>query len=254
MDFVLIGAAVLFALIGLIRGGAKMFFGLFMLLIIMVGAAFASSAICPLFLKKETETSVEYTSAANLLMDPIAGLLPSDGEFGEMLDTAVTKGEDGTLYLGETPLTEAVGSKVPYVGSFISSFVTSAAREGETLRTTFSYKIAEYAYETVLWVILVIALAIVRNIFRKKIYRFLDKHSGPSKIDRLIGLVLNLAILLVIVWGAGAIIAHFDDGSNWANTANVFLTDGMLAGPLMSNNPLLKLMGLTIPVAGGVSK
>ncbi|MBO4473177.1 MAG: hypothetical protein J5765_05145, partial [Clostridia bacterium] len=74
MDFVLIGAAVLFALIGLIRGGAKMFFGLFMLLIIMVGAAFASSAICPLFLKKETETSVEYTSAANLLMDPIAGL------------------------------------------------------------------------------------------------------------------------------------------------------------------------------------
>jgi len=254
MDFILIGAAVLFALIGLIRGGAKMFFGLFMLLIIMVGAAFASSAICPLFLKKETETSVEYTSAATVLMDPIAGVFPSDGEFGTLLDTAVTKAEDGTLYLGETPLTEAVGSKVPYVGDFVASFVAAAAHEGETLRTTFSYKLAEFAYETVLWIILVIALAIVRNIFRKKLYRFLDKHSGPSKVDRVIGLVLNLAILLVILWGAGAIIAHFDDGANWANTANVFLTDGMLSGPLMAANPLLKLMGITIPVAGGVSK
>lgn len=254
MDFVLIGAAVLFALIGLIKGGAKMFFGLFMLLIIMVGAAFASSAICPLFLKKETETSIEYTSAATVLMDPIAGFMPSDGEFGAILDTAVTQTEDGTYYLGESPLTEVVTEKVPYVGSFVASFVTKAVHNGETLRTTFSYKLAEYAYETVLWIILVIALAIVRNIFRKKIYRWLDKNPGPSKVDRVIGVVLNLAILLVLLWGAGAIIAHFDDGSNWANSANVFLTNGTLAGPLMTHNPLLKLMGITIPVAGGVSK
>ena len=253
MDFVIIGAAVLFALIGLIKGGAKMFFGLFMLLIIMVGAAFISSAICPLFLRKETDTSVEYTGAATLLMDPIAGFLPSDGEFGEILDTAVTKAEDGTLYLGDATLTEVVSTKVPYVGSFVASFVNAAAHEGETLRTTFSYKLAEYAYETVLWILLVIVLAIVRNIVRKKIYRYLDKHSGPSKVDRVIGLVLNLAILLVILWGAGAIIAHFDDGSNWANAADTFMTEGVIASPLMSNNPLLKLMGLTIPVVAGGS-
>ena len=123
--------------------------------------------------------------------------------------------------------------------------------DGETLRTTFSYKLAEYAYETVVWILLVIILAIVRNIVRKKIYRWLDKHPGPSKVDRLIGVVLTLAILLVILWGAGAIIARFDDGSNWANSANTFLTNGMIAGPLMSNNPLLKLMGITIPATGG---
>ena len=142
--------------------------------------------------------------------------------------------------------------KVPYVGSFVASFVGSAAHEGEPLRTTFAYKLAEYAYETALWIILVIVLAIIRNVFRKKIYRYLDRHPGPSKIDRLIGLVFTLAILLVLVWGVGAILARFDDGANWAHSANVFLTDGMLAKPLMTNNPLLKLIGVsTVPVTGG---
>ena len=254
MDFILIGAAVLFALIGLIKGGAKMFFGLFMLLIIMVGAAFASSAICPLFLKKETETSIEYTSAATALMDPIAGFFPSDDDFGELLDTPVVKAEDGTLYVGEVELTEVVTEKVPYVGSFVASFIAGAAHDGETLRTTFAFKLTEYAYEIVLWVILVIILAIIRNIVRKKIYRFLDKHSAPSKIDRVIGLVLTLAILLALVWGAGALIAHFDDGSNWAYSANAFMTEGTIAEPLMVNNPFLKLMGITLPTTGGGSK
>ena len=252
MDFVLIGAVVLFALAGLVKGGAKMFFGLFMLLIIMVGAAFISSAICPLFLKNEKKDSVTYTKAATVLMDPIAGAFPKGGDFGTLLDTAVTADENGTLYIGEQTLKDAVTKKVPYVGSFVASFIDSAAHKGEPLRTTFAYKLAEYAYETALWIILVIVLAIIRNVFRKKLYRYLDRHPGPSKIDRLIGLVFTLAILLVLVWGVGAILARFDDGANWAHSANVFLTDGMLAKPLMTNNPLLKLIGVsTVPVTGG---
>lgn len=253
MDFVIIGAAVLFALIGLIKGGAKMFFGLFMLLIIMVGSSFISAAVCPLFLKSEKEDAVSYTSAATLLMNPIAGAFPSDGDFGALLDTAVTKGTDGALYVGEVALKDAVTEKVPYVGSFVASFVEAAAHPGETLRTTFAFKATEYIYETVLWIILVIVLAIIRNILRKKLYRYLDKHSGPSKVDRLIGVVLSLAILLVILWGAGAIIARFDDGSNWANSADAFLTNGMIAEPLMTNNPLLKLIHVTLPVAEGTA-
>lgn len=266
MDFVLIGATVLFALIGLIKGGAKMFFGLFMLLVIMVGSAFISAAICPLFLRSEKDGAVTYSGAATVLMDPISGALPSDGTFGMLLDAEVKKNEDGEYYIrmevttegeegepGETystdvKLTEAVAENVPFVGSFAASFVEKSAHPGETLRTTFAYKLTEYAYEAALWVILVIILAIIRNIIRKKIYIYLDKNPGPSKVDRVIGLVLNLAILLVILWGAGALIAHFDDGANWANTADNFLTSGMLANPLMCNNPLLKLMGITLPI------
>ena len=252
MDFVLIGAVVLFTLTGLIKGGAKMFFGLFMLLVIMVGAAFISSAICPLFLKSEKEESVSYTKAATVLMDPIAGVFPSDGDFGTLLDTAVTADEDGTLYLGEQTLKDAVTKKVPYVGSFVASFIESAAHKGEPLRTTFAYKLTEYAYEAALWVILVIVLAIIRNIFRKKLYRYLDRHPAPSKIDRLIGVVFTLAILLVLLWGVGALLAHYDDGANWAHSANVFMTDGILAKPLMTINPLLKLIGVSsVPVSGG---
>jgi len=137
MDFVLIGAVVLFALAGLVKGGAKMFFGLFMLLIIMVGAAFISSAICPLFLKNEKKDSVTYTKAATVLMDPIAGAFPKGGDFGTLLDTAVTADENGTLYIGEQTLKDAVTKKVPYVGSFVASFIESAAHKGEPLPTNW---------------------------------------------------------------------------------------------------------------------
>ncbi len=249
MDFVIIGAAVLFALIGLIKGGAKMFFGLFMLLIIMIGSAFISAAVCPLFLRSEKDGAVSYTGAATVLMDPLGGALPSDGDIGVFLDTEVTRKADGELYVGEVKLKDAVTEKVPYVGSFVASFVESAAYPGETLRTTFAYKITEYIYETVLWLILVIGLAIVRNIYRKKLFVYLDKHPGPSKVDRAIGLVINLVLLLVILWGVGALIAHYDDGTNWANSADAFLINGVIAKPLMANNPLLKLMNVTLPVA-----
>lgn len=250
MDFVIIGATLLFAIIGLVKGGAKMFFGLFMLLIIMVGSAFISSALCPLLLKSEKEDgSVAYTGMATVLMDPLAGALPSDGELGGFLDAEVTRGPDGSLYVEGVKLTEAVSEKVPYVGSFVAGLVDASAHPGETLRTTLSYKLAEYIYETVLWVILVVVLAIIRNVLRKKLYTYLDKNPGPSKVDRVIGMVINLAILLVLLWGVGALIARFDDGSNWAHSADTFLTGGTIANPLMLNNPFLKLMGITLPIA-----
>ncbi|GEM_PF-2446621 len=248
MDFVIIGAAVLFALIGLIKGGAKLFFGFFMLLVIMVGAAFISSALCPLFLESEKDGAVSYTGAAKVLMQPIGKALPSSGDFGTLLDTVVTKGEDSELYVGEITLKQAVTDHVPYVGSFIASFADKAAAPGVSLRTSLSYTATKYVYETAVWIVLVIILAIIRNIIRKKIYRFLDKNSAPSKIDRLIGLVFNLAILLVILWGAGAIVARFDDGANWAHAADEFMIKGAIAKPLMLNNPLLKLIHVTLPV------
>ncbi len=251
MDFVIIGATVLFAIIGLVKGGAKMFFGLFMLLIIMVGSAFISSAICPLFLRSEKEDgSVTYTGAATVLMEPFGtSVLPTDGDIGAFLDAEVTRGPDGTLYVEGVKLTDAISEKVPYVGSFLASIVEKAARPGETLRTTLSYKMTEYVYETAVWVVLVIILAIIRNIIRKKIFVYLDSHPAPSKIDRVIGLVLNLAILLVLLWGVGALVARFDDGANWANAADNFMIKGLIAEPLMTNNPFLKLMGVTLPIA-----
>ena len=249
MDFVIIGAAVLFALIGLVKGGAKMFFGLFLLLVIMVGSAFISAAVCPLFLKSEQDGAVTYTKPATILMDPLANALPSDGEIGAMLDGEVTQDENGVIYVDGVDLKQAVTEKIPYVGSFVASFVVNAAHPGEHLRTTFAFKITEYIYETVVWVLLVIILAIIRNIIRKKIYVYLDKHSFSSKIDRILGLVMNLAILLALFWGAGALIAHFDDGANWANQADTFMINGMIAEPLMLNNPFLKLMNITLPIA-----
>ena len=249
MDFVLIGAAVLFAVIGLVKGGAKLFFGLFMLLVIMVGAAFISSAVCPLFLQSKSGDQLKPTAAATVLMKPIGSALPKDGTFGEFLDTAVTKGEDGSLYVGEKTVKDVLSEKIPYVGSFVAPFLEKTIAPSDSLRDALSFTAAKYIYEFALWIVLVIILAILRNIFRKKIYRFLDKNSGPSKIDRIVGLVLCLAFLLAVLWGAGLVIAHFDDGANWAHTADTFLLNGVISKPLFTANPLLKLIKVTLPVA-----
>lgn len=265
MDFVIIGTVVLFALIGFLRGGARIFFGIFMLLIIMAASAFASAAICPLFLKSGKGESTKYTGAATVLMKPLGKALPSDGAFGALLDTEVMQSEDGELYVltsvsGEdgyyfvpTKLQTAVEKDVPLVGSFVSSFVKDMARSGETLRTTFAYRLTLYIYETAVWIVLVVILAIIRNIIRKKIFRFLDNHRGPSVADRICGLVIVLAIWLALLWGTGVLIANFDDGENWAHSIDKFMTKGVIAKPLMVNNPLLKLINVKLPVVKGAA-
>ena len=254
MDFIILGAVLLFSLIGLIKGGAKMFFGLFMLLIIMVACSFIASAICPLLLKSEKDDGpVTYSGAAKVLMAPFENVLPKGDDLGTLLDTEVVKGEDGNLYIGETPLKTTVTEKVPYVGSFAASFVNKAAHPGETLRTTFAYHLTLYVYETAMWVMLVVALAIVRNIYRKKLFVYLDNNSGPSKVDRLIGVGFNIIILLILLWGVGVLIANYDDGDNWAHSADSFLTNGVIAKPLMANNPLLKIIPVKLPVEGSAA-
>ena len=254
MDFIIIGGALLFAFIGIVKGGAKIFFGLFMLLVIMVGASFISAAVCPLFLQKNTDEGVVYTSAAQTIMSPIANALPSSGDFSTLLDTEIVLGEDNVLYIGEAgdiPMKSAVSENIPVVGQYLASFLEKTAIPGTTLRTSVSYNIARYICEIILWVILVIALAIVRNIIRKKVFVFLDdkKHATFSKIDRVLGAVITLVIFVALLWGAGAVIARFDDGSNWAYKADSFLLNGVIAKPFMQANPLLKILNVTLPVA-----
>ena len=255
MDFVIIGLTVAFAVIGLIKGGAKLFFGLFMILVIAVGAAFISAAVCPLFLKSEKDDAVTFYAPATLLMNPIGNALPKKGEFGDLLNTAVTKGEDGALYVGEKALKEIVSDKVPYVGSFIAPLVEKATVPSDSLRKSLSFTIVKYIYEFVVWGILFITLLILRSIVRKKIYRFLDHNSGPSKIDRVLGVIMMVAVLLAVFWGAGLAIAHFDEGEeNWAHTVDTFLLNGVISEPLFKHNPLLKIIDVTLPVTAAATE
>jgi len=252
MDYVIIGGIILFALIGLWKGAAKLFFGLFMLLIIMVGAAFAASAISPLILTKTTDEGVEFTPAATVLMDPIGGIIPDSDEMGELLNKKI-EDRDGVLYFedSDVALTNAIAEYIPEVGSYLAPIVAAVAIPGMTLKVAVAYTLTRYVYEIAIWVVLVIILAIIRNIIRKKIFRYLDRedNAAKSKLDRVLGIVLNIAILLIIFWGVGALVARFDDGANWAHDADAFFLNGTIAEPLMANNPLLKLINVTLPVA-----
>ena len=252
MDFVIIGGLIAFGLIGIWKGGARLFFGFFMLLIIMVGSAFISAAVTPHILKKDTDAGVEFTAPAQVIMTPLGNAFPSDGDFAILLDTELTLGEDEELYIGDSgyKLKDVLSNNIPVVGQFIASFVIKAAIPGMSLRESVTYTLTSYIYEIVIWVILVIILAIIRNILRKKLCTFLDdkNHSALSKIDRVLGFVLNAVIFLAILWGAGAVIARFDDGANWANGVDTFFLNGAIAGPIMQNNPLLKLINVTLPV------
>lgn len=238
-DYILIGGVILFALIGLIRGGAKMFFGLFLLVIIMVAASFLSGWLCPLILKKDADGTVEYTRAATILMDPIGEKLPlGDSVF----DEPIVKGEDGVYYVADQPLSDAC-AKIPFVGSVLYPVLEPILVPGQSVRTIFAYKITEYIYEFVLWLVLVIVLVIVRNIFRKKVYRFLDNHSLSSKIDRLIGAIVSVAIFLVIFWGVGTVFTRLSgDNGGWADKALSVVTEGVIAEPVQNANPFLLIL------------
>ena len=248
MDYVLIGGVLLFGLIGLWKGGAKIFLGFFMLLVIMVGSAFISSALCPLFLQKKTDSGIEYTAPAKVLMTPLSSALPSDESYTAIFDTEIVLGEDGVLYVGtdgDVPLESVVSENVPYVGAYLGPVLNTVATPGTTLRTSIAYTVTRYIYEIVVWVVLVIILAIIRNIIRKKIFRWLDdkRHAVMSKIDRLIGFLVNVVIFVAIAWGVGLLGARFDNGSNWATSLNAFIMNGKIAAPFMQANPFLKLLG-----------
>jgi len=245
-DFILIGGVLLFAIIGLVRGGAKMFFGLFMLLIIMLIASFLSGLICPLLLKSEKDGSVQYTSTATRMMDSIGEKLPLDEE---LYNTPLVKGSNGVYYVGETSLDSALAAEAG-VGTVLYLVVEEDLAEGQTLRTILSYKVTEYIFELIAWVILVILLAILRNIVRKKIYLYLDNHSVPSKIDRGIGLVLNLVIIVSIFWLVGFFLVKLDgEGDSIVSGAVSVVTKGKVAGPFHKINPLLTLAQRSLPSA-----
>ncbi len=173
--------------------------------------------------------------------------MPSDGELGTVLDTAVTF-TDGVAYIGDINLTEAVSDKIPYVGSFVASLAENVVQDGETLRVSVSFLIVKIALGAIIWLVLFIILIIIRNVIRKKVFNWLDRSSGPSKLDRLLGFIISAAIALALIWGAGAVTARFDDGDgNWANKADTFMYEGTIASPLMENNPILKLLGIELP-------
>jgi len=253
MDFIIIGGLILFALFGLLKGGAKILLGIFTLVLIMIASAFISSALCPVLLQRKTADGIEYTGMAHVIMDPIGNALPSGDGFSSMLDAKIVLGPDEVLYVGEecdVTLKDAISKNIPVVGQYIASFAEKMASPGTSLRNSISYTVARFLYEIVIWVVLVIVLAIVRNILRKKIFRWLDdkKHATMSKVDRVIGLVINVLIFLVIIWGIGALVARFDDGSNWANSIDAFFLNGPISKAFMSGNPFLKMMHITLPV------
>lgn len=248
MDIVIIAVAALFSLIGIIKGCAKIAFGIFALLIIAVGCGFAAYYISPMMLSTEEAGVRQYNSTSEKFMDKIGGMLPSDGEFGTALDTTVTF-TDGVAYIGEVKLTDAISEKIPQVGSFVASLSKYVVQDGETLRVSVSFLIVEIALGVIIWLVLFIILVIIRNVIRKKIFAWLDKSSAPSKIDRLLGFILSAAIALALIWGSGGVTAKFDDGDgNWANKADTFMCEGKIASPLMENNPLLKILGIELPI------
>lgn len=250
MDIIVIVFIALLGIIGLIKGGAKMFFGLFMLIVIAVGAAFAASAISPYILTKGKGVGRTYTSAATILMNPIGKALPSGGKMGECFDQTMTVTENGEVTLsGGSTLKEGMAGSIPYAGDIAASFVQPNAFDGSTVRNCIAYTITRYVYEAVIWLVLFIILIIIRNLIRRKIYAWLDNNSTPSAIDHFLGLIATIAFALVLLWGVLAILARLDNGGNWATKATEFMMNGKISNFVVYKiNPFLKLMKLKLPV------
>lgn len=222
-DLVLIAIAVVALIIGLVKGGAGFFFGFLGTLIIAVAVAIGAIFIVPQVAYKDSEIGFTAVEEDNYgcsdmfyaLYQPISSLFESE-EDNELLNAKYTAdagmiygpfGEEGEyveIELQEVMLTalpiEGISDSLGGLSSFVSGIISSGANEGITVGQAISNCVTRLAFGVIVWFIAFLVLFIIKRIIRKALFKALDAHPIASKIDRLIGAIIIVAVVIVIAW------------------------------------------------------
>lgn len=262
IDYVLIAILFIGIIIGLRKGIAGIFFGFFGFLIIGVALGIIVNLTAPYIVYTDKDTGA-LSSIGDSVYQPIFGMFPSDGAAGDMLQSPIIVEEDGTLRLQltinidgapvENPTLEQIiqnsvsfipenvlTPSLPYVTAVIKPFV----RNGQTLAQALAERLTIYAIGTVMWFVGSIVLTIIKNIIRRRVYKWLDSHSTASKLDRVAGMAIVSLIIVCIVWSAGLFLKIQEDaGKDWAISANNTISENTLVVNGLNNaNPLILLV------------
>lgn len=221
-DIVLIVIALLALIIGLVKGGAGIFLGFIGTLVIAVVVAVGTVFIVPQFAYKNpdvgfTANAEDRNGCSDLfysLYEPISSSFVNQdnillnaqytsdegviyGPFGEEgTNVEITLQEGLTTALPIEGVSEALGG----VFGVVAGFISSGASEGVTVGQAISNLITRFAFGAIIWFVLFLVLFIIKRIIRRALFNALDTHPIASKIDRAIGAVILVAVVIVIAW------------------------------------------------------
>lgn len=221
-DIILIVIALLALIIGLVKGGAGIFLGFIGTIVIAVIVAVGTMFIVPQLAYKDpdvgfTANAEDRNGCSDLfysLYEPISSSFVNQDN--NLLNAQYTAdegviygpfGEDGNNV--EISLQEALTTAIPIEGvedalggifGVIAGFISSGASEGVTVGQSIGNLITRFAFGAIIWVVLFLVVFIIKRIIRRALFNALDTHPVASKIDRAIGAVILVAVVVVIAW------------------------------------------------------
>ena len=86
-------------------------------------------------------------------------------------------------------------------------------------------------------------MTIIKNIIRRRVYKWLDNHHTASKLDRVGGMAFVTILIVCIIWGAGFLIkVQSEGGQDWAISANDYVNNNSLVLKELNNTNLFVMI------------
>lgn len=239
VDIVLLVILLLAIIIGLKKGAAGIFFGFFGFLIIGVILGFVVNLTAPYIVFTDKEADIKST-IGEAIYEPVYNMFPSDGMAGDLfhspiiidgdtirLETTIVINEQNIENPSLEQILSSTESVIPEQAfSVVTGFLKLLVKDGQTLAQTLSNMLTIYAVGTVMWIVFAFILTIIKNLIRRKVYKWLDNHSSASKLDRAVGMAITTVIIICILWGAGLFLkVQEDGGQDWAASANTYINE-----------------------------
>ena len=229
-DIAFLAILLLGLILGLIRGVAKSFKGLFLTVAIILSALLLVGLTMP----KAREIAV-FDQLDATIVEKSAG-------WGEAFSSPLYKNEDGSFYVevagegGETekvPLSNVGGFKGKIANFLAERFVTD---EGQSLGKVAADYITNIVVAVACFVVFCIALSIVAWLIRKLFEKMHDTENKALKaIDRILGALVSAALTLLFLLVVLAVFHIFDDK---LAIVTDYLKESTICGYLYENNPI----------------
>ncbi len=247
VDIVIIALALIFGVIGLVRGFRKTVFGLFASLLALVGAILLAGVLADLIIEK--------TSWDNSLVELLATKLSPNFTYGgaileyklaETGDAQVLGFYDGLVWHSFADMLEGtvLGSSIlsGWITDLTMSFYPYESQAlGLTFPAVLGTIIVKYAFILVLFIVLYIVLMIVVAVINRLAKKITSGTHIGHFLDKLLGFVLGIALAWVILMLL-FIVLQVLSGLSFMQSVNDMLSSSFLAPYLVEYNFLYKLM------------
>lgn len=265
IDIALIAVAVVALAIGIYKGFAGMVLGFLGTIIIAVVLGVAVHFILPTVMYQDKNQGVVaesetlgYTTLYYQVYSVIAPRFVDNGN--DLFDTVYVEYGDG---LGVETLDEEGNVKVVALneyfieglagsayGKYLSgvsgviNILTNYGAVGLTIGHSIAALFASLAFGAIIWVIAFIVAFVIKLVIRHFVFKALDSNPVVSKIDRAIGAVVAVVLIVAVAWAAFSFVDVNKLNWNIADDVNAWIGKNKSLA-IMSQNNLFTVLGIS---------